>query len=318
MTFAMCLQAAATATSAAAPPSPAAGPAAASAAAPAAPSAGTAASAGSGDLSREGEGESHGYDEDRLLEVLRDVVEDAKRHFNPKYRAKISGHVLVAASALLRPPRMSVPAVAHLLSVMPPSLVAPTGALWGVIHAWLHPMHAECSGGDLGSVSGGLDDPALQGDGRGPTRRWLCDGLLAMLEAFFGQHHTHPQAPAPAPAEAPAPAAAEEPAPATDAGADAGGGVFSDEDLEAWAAEARKWTRLLLVALALARGEVQVGETGGEEEDGEESRLLGAVQARLRGGLQSGASGHEHVPAVATQKALLLLRCLLCDCPPTA
>jgi RNA-splicing ligase RtcB len=72
--------------------------------------------------------DSAGYQQNAevLVEDLKVVIDKSKRHFNPKYRAKVCVHVLVAARALVWLPRATTK-LTHFLSAFPKDLLMQGG-----------------------------------------------------------------------------------------------------------------------------------------------------------------------------------------------
>ena len=78
----------------------------------------------SGGATSSPESESRG-----LLEGLRVLVEESRKHFNPNFRNKACGCLLDVAARMLPPSSLPLPLVALLLTSLPPELVRPAGTL---------------------------------------------------------------------------------------------------------------------------------------------------------------------------------------------
>ena len=62
-----------------------------------------------------------------LLEALRVLAEESRKHFNPRFRNKACGCLLDVAARLLPPSSLPLPLVAVLVAALPPELVQPAG-----------------------------------------------------------------------------------------------------------------------------------------------------------------------------------------------
>ncbi|KAH8973917.1 hypothetical protein BDL97_01G073400 [Sphagnum fallax] len=109
----------------------------------------------------------HQQNAEVLLEDLKVVIDKSKRHFNPKYRAKVCAHVLAATRALVWLPQATTK-LTHFLSAFPKDLLMQGGVLHRCLLQWLHPGQA------LEGLHASLD-----------TDKSLSEGLRAMLHDYL-------------------------------------------------------------------------------------------------------------------------------------
>lgn len=107
---------------------------------------------------------------DELLDGLRGLVEESKKHFNPLYRAKACGHIFSCARAFVRAPATSLLAVAQLVSSFSASQLGPNGPLLRPVRAWLY-----------SEPGPGVDT-------------WLKDGLQGIRGSYFAAGAAEPGA----------------------------------------------------------------------------------------------------------------------------
>ncbi|CAM6117416.1 unnamed protein product [Calypogeia fissa] len=106
-----------------------------------------------------------------MLELLKNVVENSKRHFNPKYREQVCSHVLRTASALLVLPDVPFSKFAFFLSSFPRELLMPHGSLHRNLMAWICSSDAVTS---IASQSG--------------VEEWVLEGLHVMVKLYLKSH----------------------------------------------------------------------------------------------------------------------------------
>ncbi|KAG6543303.1 hypothetical protein Mapa_015217 [Marchantia paleacea] len=103
-----------------------------------------------------------------LLDLLRNMAENCKHHFNPNYRAKVCGHVLRAACALVALPRVPFSKFAYFLSSFPKEHMIFCGSLHHVLMSWI-----QAAGTESGTASAA------------EINLWINEGLNDMAETFL-------------------------------------------------------------------------------------------------------------------------------------
>ncbi|KAL3677602.1 hypothetical protein R1sor_027550 [Riccia sorocarpa] len=103
-----------------------------------------------------------------LLDLLKNLVDNCKNHFNPNYRAKVCGHLLGTACALVAVPKVPFVKFAAFLTSFPKEQITYGGSLHHLLMSWIQ---APVSASESGSAS--------------EINSWIVDGLRKMAETFL-------------------------------------------------------------------------------------------------------------------------------------